>query len=832
MKPSKVLPTALSLLLVVSLLGMTPMGPTASFAYAEADSDAPMEIGSGIPAEPKTAPQDESGGGAGSNADGSSSESDGSTAKDPSPEKQDDSNHEGVLQDSLDELFADNAEEPEALALSEVSDGTELVAAVAAAADGDTIVLLPGFTASSIDIPMPDVAVIIDGTGTVWNAGDLKVVPGGAGSLTVRGLKFDGATLAHSASSGTLRIENAEFYGGTSASPLSITTSGGASTVISRTRIHDNTSSNTASALWVGGASNVEMHYCTIENNVGTGGGYETGAISSKGFSGTLVIANTVFRNNVNTSSNSGIVGGGGGAMAMHYLTGTVNVSASYFIGNKATGPGGAVANTYDGGAIYVLDGRDGAVLNIDATTFEGNIAADDGGAMMLQGTGNPGFTTSITNSTFFGNKAYGLDGANYSGGAIQYFKNGGSSKMTNTITSSTFVGNQGGNESTTTEQRGGAVGLSGAGLFATAAVTRNNSLFVGNVVYGANGEVNTASNYKDLSNFATVQGTPEAASKANVVNVDKGADPAINLKDVLGTDAPVLRSNASGVTAGAEGLTVPTLPIKPEGIADEGYAGTTLLPGTDQRGYTRGLDQGAVEMAWVKYVANGGVYGLNDLAEYTGSEYYEKNAEGTFTEYYTVSTRYSEVQTATAEQLVLTHPEGLVFDGWNTEPDGNGTFYERTVPLADSNITLYAQWKEAPLAYTVSYDSKGGTEVAPETVLHGGFATIPADPTKDGHVFAGWHVDPEFTTLYDFTNPVTSDMTLHAKWEAAETPEPPVDPAKPETPSGPSTPKETPSGIIPKAGDDLGGLATGAGVLVAGSILVGIIAIRRRLFR
>lgn len=660
----------------------------------------------------------------------------------------------------------------------------------------------------------------------------MRIVSGGAGSLTVKNLKFDGATLAHSASDGTLRIEDAEFYGVTSGSPLSVTTSGGASTVVSRTRIHDNIGANTASALWIGGASNVEMHYCTIENNVGTGGGYETGAISSKGFSGTLAIANTVFRNNVNTSSNTGIIGGGGGAMAMHYMTGIVNISSSYFVGNKATGPGGAVANTYDGGAIYIFDGRDGAVLNIDATTFEGNIAADDGGAMMLQGTGNPGFTTSVTNSTFFGNKAYGLDGANYSGGAIQYFKNGGSSKMTNTITSSTFVGNQGGNESTTTEQRGGAVGLSGAGLFATAAVTRNNTLFLGNTVYGADGKVNTASTYKDLSNYATTQGTPEAPSKANVINVDKGTDPAIGLKDVFGTDTPALRSNASNVTAGWEGLIVPTLPIKPEGIADELYNGTAWRPDTDQRGYTRGLDQGAVEMAWVKYVANGGVYGLNDLAKYTGSEYYERNAEGTFTEYYTVSTRFSEVPAATVGQLALTHPGGLVFNGWNTEPDGSGALYEGAVAIADANITLYAQWKEAPLVHTVSYDSKGCTEVAPETVMHGGFATVPADPVKDGHVFAGWHVDPEFTSLYDFTTPVTSDMTLHAKWEVAETPEPPVDPGDPGTPSNPSTPPETPSGVIPKAGDGLGGLAAGAIALVAGSVLAGIIAIRRRLFR
>ncbi len=57
---------------------------------------------------------------------------------------------------------------------------------------------------------------------------------------------------------------------------------------------------------------------------------------------------------------------------------------------------------------------------------------------------------------------------------------------MTNNLFACTFVRNQAGGENTITDQRGGAIGLSGAGLFATAAVTRNSCLFLGNVVYGA----------------------------------------------------------------------------------------------------------------------------------------------------------------------------------------------------------------------------------------------------------------------------------------------------------------------------------------------------------
>ncbi|MDL2222145.1 InlB B-repeat-containing protein [Parabacteroides sp. OttesenSCG-928-N08] len=40
-----------------------------------------------------------------------------------------------------------------------------------------------------------------------------------------------------------------------------------------------------------------------------------------------------------------------------------------------------------------------------------------------------------------------------------------------------------------------------------------------------------------------------------------------------------------------------------------------------------------------------------------------------------------------------------------------------------------------------------------------------PAAPTKDNYAFIGWYIDSECTTLWDFNDPVTGDMTLYAKW-------------------------------------------------------------------
>lgn len=318
MKPPKVLPIALALLLVASLSGTASMWSATSFAYAEASLDAPRAGAPGASTDSETPSVDGDGGNAAPDSNGAPSEDGESATEDLSGGAQDGIAPEDALHDSPDELSADAAEEPETRAGSEISDAAGLVAAIAAATEGDTVVLASDFAASDVDIPMPDAAVTIDGNGVVWNAGTMKIMPGGAGSLTVKNLKFNGAALANTASSGTLRIEDAEFTGATAKSPLSITTSGDALTVVSRTNIHGNTGSNTASALWIGGASKVEMSYCTVENNTGTGGGYETGAISSKSFSGVLTINNTVFRNNVSTSANTGVIGGGGGAMAMH----------------------------------------------------------------------------------------------------------------------------------------------------------------------------------------------------------------------------------------------------------------------------------------------------------------------------------------------------------------------------------------------------------------------------------------------------------------------------------------------------------------------------------
>ena len=66
----------------------------------------------------------------------------------------------------------------------------------------------------------------------------------------------------------------------------------------------------------------------------------------------------------------------------------------------------------------------------------------------------------------------------------------------------------------------------------------------------------------------------------------------------------------------------------------------------------------------------------------------------------------------------------------------------------------------------TVTFDSRGGTAVpAQENIPVGETAIEPARPSKGDNTFTGWYSDPDCTQRWDFSQPVTADMTLYAGW-------------------------------------------------------------------
>ena len=90
----------------------------------------------------------------------------------------------------------------------------------------------------------------------------------------------------------------------------------------------------------------------------------------------------------------------------------------------------------------------------------------------------------------------------------------------------------------------------------------------------------------------------------------------------------------------------------------------------------------------------------------------------------------------------------GYTFKAWSPA-------IPETMPA--ENITVKATWTVNK--YTITFDTDGGSEVAPITANYGAAVTAPADPTREGYTFKGW----------DQTIPATmpaENITIKATWK------------------------------------------------------------------
>ncbi|ETT50106.1 InlB B-repeat-containing protein [Paenibacillus sp. FSL H7-689] len=104
---------------------------------------------------------------------------------------------------------------------------------------------------------------------------------------------------------------------------------------------------------------------------------------------------------------------------------------------------------------------------------------------------------------------------------------------------------------------------------------------------------------------------------------------------------------------------------------------------------------------------------------------------------------------------------DGYVFNGWYSDA-GLNEAYSFTTSVT-GNLTLYAKWTFN--SRTVDFDSNGGAAVGSQTVVTGDKAVAPAALKWAGYRFEGWYSDRDLKIAYDFMTPVTSNITLYAKW-------------------------------------------------------------------
>ena len=104
--------------------------------------------------------------------------------------------------------------------------------------------------------------------------------------------------------------------------------------------------------------------------------------------------------------------------------------------------------------------------------------------------------------------------------------------------------------------------------------------------------------------------------------------------------------------------------------------------------------------------------------------------------------------------------------------PEGDMQNYCLASIVADAEGNLYYTNDSGTLfklsaapSFAVSFESNGGSAVSTFRVAQGKPMTRPGDPTREGHLFLGWFSDEQLTQAWDFSKPVTGDMTLYAKW-------------------------------------------------------------------
>ena len=137
---------------------------------------------------------------------------------------------------------------------------------------------------------------------------------------------------------------------------------------------------------------------------------------------------------------------------------------------------------------------------------------------------------------------------------------------------------------------------------------------------------------------------------------------------------------------------------------------------------------------------------------------------------------------TTDSETIILQAPtrEHYVFKGWFVDLD----FSVEIVEIKQGtyqNYTLYAKWEiyNYKITYiddeevikttvTVSFDSMGGTAIESQTISRNNVLKYPKIPTKSGYYFCGWYLNLDDSEAYNFSQNISSDITLYAKWKDA----------------------------------------------------------------
>lgn len=121
---------------------------------------------------------------------------------------------------------------------------------------------------------------------------------------------------------------------------------------------------------------------------------------------------------------------------------------------------------------------------------------------------------------------------------------------------------------------------------------------------------------------------------------------------------------------------------------------------------------------------------------------------------------------------------DGYNFEGWYLDE----ALTQAATPgsTITSNTTLYAKWTvvdnptpnpdPTPVkSFVVKFVTNCSDVVADETISENNKVSMSSNLHKEGYTLAGWYLDNTYQNEYDFNTPVTSNLTLYAKWVVSE---------------------------------------------------------------
>ena len=505
----------------------------------------------------------------------------------------------------------------------------------------------------------------------------------------------------------------------------------------------------------------------------------------------------------------TGSTGSSVSAIAVGDSGSKVIMNGGNIVGHKTGGAsGGAVHITTGGrftmnaGSIVGCTAEDGGGVAVGRGTFEmaGGIiksckAASDGGAVRV----------SVKDGTFTmtGGSIEGCTAANGSALCLYGTMNAGGGTVSGTVVLDTKTNNgisskgiiQGsGSTATRFSSAVTSYGEIGHGIF-SGTVTLGNSTLSGTISGGIfNGPVTTASEGE-----AEISGG--VFNKTVTINRGKITNGTFN-KDVVVDNAQMSFSCATLIGGTYNGLIInksayaafagahSPLGIvgeKPTGVNGHNYCTVTFdLTGGTMEHTTRYFLQGKNISGEIKpdprtgYIFAGWCKADGTVWEHTNDTVteditlYAKWSPRTYTVTFD-STGGSEVTPKTmdvayGEQLgdmPVPIRTGYFFCGWyDALVDGKcyGNSEGKSTSQYDKteNCTLYAQWKINQ--YTITFDTAGGSEIAPITQDYSSAITAPANPTRKGYKFTGW--DKEIPETMPAEN-----ITIKARWEDVEKP-------------------------------------------------------------